>query len=94
MVRTLHCVDCETRGLDQLTDMFRRRKLTLVCIARAHADVAYVASLYDIVEGLHSFLDRGVVVEPMTLEYIDVVELQSLQTRFDSGEDVLSATIC
>lgn len=86
-------MDCETRSLGQLTDTARRRGRTLVCIARAHADVADVASFYDVVEGLHGFLDGRVVVESVTLEYIDVVELQSLQARFNSGEDVLGAII-
>ena len=87
-------MDCETRCLGQLTVISEERRRTLVCIARTHANVAYVASLYDIVEGLHSFLNGCVVVESVTLQHVDVVELQSLQARFDSGEDVLGATIC
>lgn len=92
-VRTLHGVDYGMRGLGQLMRMYVRNRRTLVRIARAHADVAYVASLHDIMESLHSLFNGCVVVEPVALEHVDVVELQALQARFDSSENMLGVAI-
>ena len=43
-------------------------------MAAAHADVAHLAALDDIVQRLHGLLDGRVGVKAMTLEYIDIVE--------------------
>jgi hypothetical protein len=56
---------------------------------RAHPDVPDVAGLDDVVEGLHGLLDRGVWIEAMALQDIDVVQLESLERCFDRVEDVL-----
>jgi hypothetical protein len=48
-----------------------------------------MTSLDDIVKGLHGLFDRGVPVEAVTLEDIDVVELQAFETVLNRVEDVL-----
>ena len=47
--------------------MDKIRRLTLVSIAGAHANIANVAGLDDIMKCLHCLLDRSSVVEPMAL---------------------------
>ena len=64
---------------------------TLIGVAGAHADVAHVASLHDVVERLHRLLDRCIIVEPMALKNVNVVELQTLQAVLDALKDMLAA---
>ena len=60
-------------------------------VARAHANVADVSRLDDVVERLHRLLDRRIIVEPMALKNVNVVELQTLQAVLDALKDVLTA---
>ena len=50
----------------------------LVCPAAAHSDVPDKTLLYDPMKSLHCLFDRGVVVESMALEHIDIVESKPL----------------
>ena len=38
----------------------------------------------------HRLLNRGIRVEPMALEHVDIVHLQPIQARLDRLENVLS----
>jgi hypothetical protein len=64
-------------------------QLELPSKAAAHADVSHVASFHDIVQSPHCLLDRSVLIEPMALQNVDVVELQSLERLLDRGKDML-----
>ena len=61
----------------------------LICPARAHADVANVSGLYDIMESLHRLFDGSVVIESVALQEINVIELETLEGCFDRIEYVL-----
>lgn len=51
------------------------------------ADITDLARLDEIVEGLHGLLERGVVVEAVNLEQVDVVGAQAAQRGVDLIED-------
>ena len=55
----------------------------------AGADVADLAAVNDVVEGLHDFLAGGVAVQAVDLEDVDV-GTQALDTGVDGVEDVLA----
>ena len=56
----------------------------------AGSDVPHLAQLDEIVQRLHGLFDRGRPIEAMNLEEIDVIGVQSLQTRVDGVEDTLA----
>ena len=60
-------------------------------MASAHADVAHLAALDDIVQRLHRLLNGCIVVEPVTLEKVYVIKLQTLETVLDALKDMLAA---
>lgn len=64
---------------------------TLVGIARAHADIANIARLHDIMQCLHRLLDGREIIEAMAPVQIDVVQLEALQASLDGSEDILPA---
>lgn len=66
----------------------------LVCIARAHSNVANVARFDNIVQSLHRFFDRCLRVEAMALEDVNVVEIEPFQTSLDAVKDVLPTEAC
>ena len=82
---------------------------TLVCIARAHSNVANIARLHHIVQRLHlsarkfhdaireissyRLLNRRILVEAMALKYVYVVQLQPLQAMLHGVEDVLRGPV-
>ena len=56
---------------------------------RAGTDVANFSTLHDVVERLHNFLRRRLLVEPVDLQNVDV-GAQTSDTSIDSIEDVLA----
>ena len=58
-----------------------RRNASSICVGRPlrDADVVHLALADEVVEGPHRLLQRGLVVEPVGLEQVDVVGLQPLQ---------------
>ena len=54
------------------------------------ADVVHLALADQVVEGPHRLLQRGLVVEPVGLEEVDVVGLQPLQRGMERLHDVLA----
>lgn len=77
------------KGRQVVGDRIVLHRVELIRIARAHSDVADVARSDNIVQSLHSFLDWGPVIEAMTLEDVDIVEIESLQTSLDAIKDML-----
>src|SRR4029077_20148950 len=53
-----------------------------------NADVAHMAVLHHGVERTHRFLERRRWIEAVDLVQVDVIELQALQARLQSGDDV------
>lgn len=60
-----------------------------MCVARRHPDVADVSRFDDVVKSLHRLLNRCFVVKTVTLEYVNIIELESLERQLDGVEDVL-----
>ena len=63
--------------------------MKLVGMAARHSDIACISSFDYIMQSLHGFGDRSVVVKAMTLKYVDIVELETLERVFDGLEYVL-----
>lgn len=61
----------------------------LVSVATRHPNVPRISSLDDIVQSLHRLGNRGIVVESMALEDIDIVELEALKRVFDRIKNML-----
>ena len=59
-------------------------------MAAAHADVPNLAALDDIMQCLHRFLNRCIIVKAMALQEIDVVELETPERVLYAFEDVLA----
>jgi len=57
---------------------------------RRRPDVANLARLDHVVQGLHRLLDRSVMVEPVDLVEVDVVGAQPAQAVVDLGHDRLA----
>lgn len=87
MAWTKYESSCQSKAF-RLTD---REKRTLVGIARAHADIANIARLHDIMQCLHRLLDRRIIIEAMAPVQVDVIQLEALQTSLDGSEYILSA---
>jgi len=51
----------------------------LVCAPLRHADVVHLPLAHEVVERAHRLLERGLVVEPVRLEKVDVVGLEAFQ---------------
>lgn len=77
-------------GSQVVGDRIVLHRVELIRIARAHSDVADVARFDHIVQSLHSFLDRGLIIEAMALKDVDIVEIESLQASLDAIKDMLS----
>lgn len=59
-------------------------------LIRPHRTCAYIAhlpGLDEVVEGFHGFVDRGLGIEAVDLEQIDVMSLKALQGRINGVED-------
>jgi hypothetical protein len=65
--------------------------LTLVRVARRHADVTHVSRLNNIVQRLHRFFNGCIVIKPVALKNIDIVKLEAPERVLDRIEDVFSA---
>lgn len=57
--------------------------LELPSPATAHSDMSHISRFDHIVKRLHGLFDRRIVVEAVTLEEINVVELESLERVLD-----------
>lgn len=64
-------------------------QLELPCPTTAHTDVSNFTRSHHVVERLHRLLNRGLIVESMELEHIDIIQLQSLERIIDRREDTL-----
>jgi hypothetical protein len=63
---------------------------TACCVTyRASTNIADLAALDDIVQGLHDFLARSVAIQTMDLEHIDV-RAETLDACVNGIEDVLA----
>ena len=63
--------------------------MELPCPAGRHSDISNHSALHYIIERSHDFRNFHIRVEPMTLEYIDILYVKSLEGSFDGIEDVL-----
>lgn len=64
----------------------KKDELTLISVARAHADVADVTSLNDVVQCLHSLFDRGRWVKPVAYEvYVSRAAINSSTEAYIAG---------
>lgn len=61
----------------------------LVSVTTAHPDVPNPTLLNHVMQRLHRFFDRGVIIESMTLKHVDIVELQAGKGSLNRVKDVL-----
>lgn len=64
-------------------------QLELPCPTTAHAHIPDPALLHNIMQSLHSLLNRGFRVKSMELQDINVFELKSFKRVLDRSEDPL-----
>lgn len=58
--------------------------------ARAHSAVSHPTFLYNVVQSLHGFLNRSLLVEPAQLKHVYTIDLQPLQARLYGLKNMLS----
>ena len=63
--------------------------MELPCPAGRHPDIPNHSTLHYIIEGLHDFGDFHIRVEPMTLEYVNILYVEPLEGSFNGIEDIL-----
>ena len=63
--------------------------MELPCPAGRHPDIPNHSAPHYIIERSHDFGNFHIRVEPMNLEYVNILYVESLEGRFNGIEDVL-----
>ena len=63
--------------------------MELPCPAGRHPDISNHSALHYIIKRSHDFGNFHIRIEPMNLEYVNILYVESLEGCFDGIEDVL-----
>ena len=59
------------------------------CPTGGHPNISNHSTLHYIIEGFHDFGNFHIRIEPMTLEYVNILHVESPERSFDGIKDVL-----